>query len=128
MKQTIIDMSGRQLAIASQIELTCTVKGHNKFWSATVAFHENPSSGTEKNKPWIVILTWGRIGTVGQKLENRFVREHAAQSYLWGRKRDKIVKGYVETKTSFGAGTLRKDAEIKVETPALNFSTEWDLF
>lgn len=127
MKQTIIDRSGRQLAIVSKTELVCVENGSNKFWTGTVALHENPATTAEKAKPWIVILSWGRNGTVGQKQENRFTREHGAVSYVLGRERDKTRKGYSKANSSPQPNTFSDRELEKVEAlPAVD--TDWDLF
>lgn len=125
MVEKIVDSDGREFSVFERKTLKCVddKTNTNKFWQCALALHINPKK-LEQNKPWVVWLFWGRVGTVGQKQEKTFTTEHKAKTYMEQRFRDKISKGYEET--SEPALKVRTD-ESKVGLSKF-VDTEWDLF
>ncbi len=125
--ETLTDSSGRNFSIIEKKALKCVdaKTNTNKFWQCALAKHENPKTAEEKAKPWTVIISWGRVGTVGQKIEKTFTREHGGKAFMEQRYRDKERKGYIHS----------DEPELKTKTKAepkaglTKFvDTEWDLF
>lgn len=120
---TMTMVDGREFSILNKKMLICTTPPNtNKFWSCTVVRLENPRTGLESVRPWIVIVSWGRVGTVGQIQEKAFDKEHSAMVYMGQRFRDKLNKGYIEA-------TEPELAKVKsVSTAEIEYvETEWDV-
>jgi predicted DNA-binding WGR domain protein len=119
---SIETVAGLELDVHCKIAFTCTVDGHNKFWAGTQGVLVNKHHAN--NKPHIVVLRWGRIGTAGQGPDvKRFTSMSAATTYLKARIKDKVRKGYVQI----------KDTEAPAPTQPVKASTilegeyAWDL-
>lgn len=93
------EISGRNVEVFERHRLTCTTDGHNKFWVGVLG-RDLSTPIIEGSKPWVVSLTWGRIGTEGQTPEfKRFTTLSTATTYLRARVKDKLQKGYVVDNT-----------------------------
>ena len=123
--ETTTDSNGRTFSIIEKKALKFTDTKSNKFWQCALAKHENPKTAEEKAKQWVVILSWGKVGTVGQKQENAYTREHSAKAYMEQRFRDKTRKGYIETNEP----ELKSNKKAEPKAGLTKFvDTEWDLF
>lgn len=112
--------------VDEQYNLTCTTGGHNKFWSGLVGKEMSSSI-----KPYVVVLRWGKIGTNGQGPDiKRFESKHVAKTYLNGRVRDKLNKGYVHASVA-PPMTAAPEAPTLKAPRAVTFKEgqhKWDLF
>lgn len=70
-----------------------------KFWNASVPLPKNGPYGT-----FHIIVQWGKIGTSGQMLVHDFPTRQEAQEFRDKLIRSKLRKGYVESRSSMGAG------------------------
>jgi len=127
--QKINDINGREFSIFESHSLTCTKNGHNKFWRGKLGKQDNAKTPEDIKKPWVVLLEWGRIGTVGSKEEKRFLREHAALTYIHGRLKDKLKKGYeYEPGSPVISGKVSRIPTVVENVKAVKYvDTEWDL-
>lgn len=121
--EKLTDSYGHEFTILGKHALQCTEGGANKFWQCAIAKHENPDTAVHKAKPWVVILLWGKQGTIGQRQDKRFTSEHKALAYMAGRLRDKERKKYVHT----DAHTLKQRPDSRIGLTE-HIETEWDLF
>jgi len=118
LSQKVNDM----LDVLDTKHLECTNEGHNKFWKAVLG-RETTAPVIDGSKPWVVSVTWGKIGTQGEnKVVKRFTTLSAAHSYLRGRVKDKLQKGYVYIH--------KKEPSTATEKPSVTYAEntyEWDI-
>lgn len=128
MRQVIKDLSGQEHVVdVIRVEnLVCKADGANKFWSGILGRLEKDV--TRRVQPYVVVLRWGRIGTVGSGPEiKKFNSESSAISYFEGRLKDKWNKGYVSSNEPIPP----KVPNTPQVTNAISYQPsayEWDLF
>jgi predicted DNA-binding WGR domain protein len=129
MIQVITDIKGVEhtVDVMRTENLICTTEKHNKFWRGILGKHTAVTRNV--TKPYVVVLRWGRVGTVGNgPAFKKFTNLPAAESYLLGRLKDKYNKGYVVSNQSIPHKAPNTIAPV---VPVSSYKTnvyEWDLF
>lgn len=129
MRQVIKDLQGREHPIdVIRIEnLVCKENGSNKFWNGLLG--RMAPDVTRKAQPYVVVLRWGRIGTVGSGPEiKKFNNESSAISYFEGRLKDKWNKGYMSSNEAIPNKVPNTPEAPKTAVYFNSGSYEWDLF
>lgn len=129
MIQVITDVKGVEhtVDVIRTENLVCKTENHNKFWRGILG--KQTAVTRNITKPFVVVLRWGRVGTVGNgPAFKKFTNLPAAESYLLGRLRDKHNKGYVASTDPIPHKAPNSIAPV---VPVSSYKTnayEWDLF
>lgn len=76
----------------NHIELLHNTEGHNKYY--VLSLTHDKRTGISQQFPFVVVITYGKVGTLGGTLTHKFAEKHLAHDFMNKRMQEKLKKGY----------------------------------
>lgn len=74
----------------NHIELLHNTEGHNKYYVIKLG----QAKGINQQFPFIVTITYGKVGTGGSNTTHKFTERHLAHNFMNQKMKEKLKKGY----------------------------------
>lgn len=76
----------------NHIELIHNTEGHNKYY--VIKLSQVKNTGKYQQFPFLVTITYGKVGTNGSNTNHKFAERHLAHDFMNQKLKEKLKKGY----------------------------------